>query len=63
MRTSLEICGVVLGLGRRRAGAASSGNFLVKLLLQPSVESVAAFHAHSSRVTVEVGDVPKPRPF
>jgi hypothetical protein len=58
MRTSLEICSVVVRLRRRRAGAASSGSFALKLLLQPLVESVAAFHAHSSRGTVEVAEVP-----
>ena len=32
--------------------------FVMKLLLQPSVETVAAFHAHSSRGTVEVVEIP-----
>jgi hypothetical protein len=59
MKTSLEICGVVLRLDRRWAGAASFRSFLVKLLLQPLVESVAASHAHSSRGTVEAVEVPK----
>jgi len=58
MKTSLKICGVVLGLHRRRAGAARSGGFVLKLLLQPLVESVAAFHAHSSKGTIEISELP-----
>jgi hypothetical protein len=58
MRTSLEICGVVLRLCRRRTGAASSGSLLMKLLLQPRVKSVAAIHAHSSNGTDELSEVP-----
>jgi hypothetical protein len=60
MRTSLEMCGVVLRLCRRRAGPASSCSFLMKLLVQPSVESIAAIHAHSSRGTDELNEVPNP---
>jgi len=58
MKTSLEICGVVLSLRRRRAGAASPGSFALKLLLQPLVESVAAFHAHSSKGTIDGSELP-----
>jgi hypothetical protein len=60
MRTSLKICGVVLRLCRRRTGPASSGSLLVKLLVQPAVESVAVIHAHSSRGTDELSEVPNP---
>ena len=58
MKTSLEICSVVLGLRGDRAGAVSSGSFGLKLLLQPLVESVATFHAHSSRGTIDGSDLP-----
>ena len=58
MKASLKICGVVLGLRRHGAGAACFGSFALKLLLQPPIESVAAFHAHSSKETVEGSELP-----
>src|SRR6266567_3800690 len=59
VKTSLEICGVVLRLGRIRGRAAGTASFRVKLLFQPPIESVAVFHAHSSKGTVDGCAVPK----
>src|SRR6266849_7378578 len=59
MKTSLKICGVVLGLGGIRGRAAGTVSSRVKLLFQPPIESASAFHAHSSKGTVDGCAVPK----
>jgi len=57
VKTSLEICGVVLRLRRDGAGPGALSSCVLKLLLQPTVESVSAFHAHSSRGTIDIAEI------